>query len=285
MLYGLAAALGWGLADFMVAMIARRIGSFRTVVLAQGAALLAFTVLAASHVERVPAWHPALLALPAVGVLGAIAYLAFYRALELGPIALVSPIVAGYAAIVIGLSLAILHEAVPGLALAGAGVAICGVALASTDPRALRTETRTPRARSGLFFAVIAMTAFGVGAFLIGRYSKEVGWFGAIYLSRIGSAVTLIVISLLRTDRRFRGMGLRLVAWAALCGLLDIGGFAAFARGSELGLVSITAAASVTYPLIPIVFGVLHFRERPAPSQWAGVAAVGCGLALLALGR
>ena len=35
MIYGLGAALGWGLADFLVAIVARRIGSFATVVLAQ----------------------------------------------------------------------------------------------------------------------------------------------------------------------------------------------------------------------------------------------------------
>jgi drug/metabolite transporter (DMT)-like permease len=124
-----------------------------------------------------------------------------------------------------------------------------------------------------------------VGAFLIGRFSKEIGWFGAVYLSRVGAAFALLVVYLLRGDRRFRGVGPRFLAWAALCGVLDIGGFASFARGSELGFISVTAAASVIYPLIPILFGVLHFGERPARSQWAGVAAVGCGLALLAVGR
>ena len=68
-------------------------------------------------------------------------------------------------------------------------------------------------------------------------------------------------------------------------GVLDIGGFAAFARGSELGFISITAAASVIYPMIPILFGVLYLRERPAFSQWVGVATVGAGLTLLTLGR
>ena len=46
---------------------------------------------------RLPRWHPGVLALPAIGLLGALSYTAFYRALQLGPMALVSPIVAGYA--------------------------------------------------------------------------------------------------------------------------------------------------------------------------------------------
>jgi len=41
----------------------------------------------------------------------------------------------------------------------------------------------------------------------------------------------------------------------------------------------------VIYPLIPILVGVAYLRERPAPNQWVGVAAVGAGLVLLAIGR
>jgi uncharacterized membrane protein len=127
MIYGLGAALGWGLADVMVALIARRIGSFVTLVIGQLASLIAFTMLWLSGVTSVGRLHPALLLLPLIGVSGALSYVCFYRALELGPIALVSPIAAGYAAIVIALALLILREPVPPLAVVGAFVAIGGV--------------------------------------------------------------------------------------------------------------------------------------------------------------
>ena len=292
--YGLGAALGWGLADFMVAVIARRIGSFVTLVLAQSASVLFFTALLASGVVRLPGWHPGLLALPAIGILGALSYTAFYRALQLGPIALVSPIVAGYAAVVIALSLTVGGEAIPALALTGAAVTIAGVVLASADLRAIRRSRGRTRGGAGPLLAALAMAGFGVGAFLVGRYAKTTGWFGATYLSRLGSVTvvgfTAIVLAM-RHRRGTRGDPLRrrptLTEVAVTCaiGVLDIGGFAAFARGSELGFISITAAASVIYPMIPILFGVLYLRERPAFSQWVGVATVGAGLTLLTLGR
>jgi len=105
MIFGLGAAFAWGAADFGVALLARRIGSFTTLVLAQLGGIVLFSALLATPVGSLPRFHPGLLILPLIGISGALSYVAFYRALELGPIALVSPIAAGYAAIVIALSL------------------------------------------------------------------------------------------------------------------------------------------------------------------------------------
>ena len=272
-----------GVGRLGVALIARRIGSFTTLVLAQLAGIAFFSILVATPAASLPRLHPGLLLLPVIGISGALSYLAFYRALELGPIALVSPIAAGYAAIVIALSLAFLREHVAALALAGAATIIAGVVLASTDLRKLPTEER--RARGGIFFAVLAMVGFGVGAFLIAVFARDTGWFGTIYLSRLGSAATLGAILAVRGGRDLRAAGAKRVGPAFGIGILDIAGFALYARGAEVGRVSITAAASVIYPLIPILVGVSYLRERPAPSQWVGVAAVGAGLVLLTLGR
>jgi drug/metabolite transporter (DMT)-like permease len=283
MIFGLGAAFAWGSADFGVALVARRIGSFATLVLAQLAGIVFFSMLALTSAASLPRFHPGLLVLPVIGISGALSYVAFYRALELGPIALVSPIAAGYAAIVIALSLIFLHEHVAPLALLGAGVTIGGVILASTDLRRLPVEGR--RAKGGVFFALLAMVGFGVGGFLIGLFAEDTGWFGTIYLSRLGSAATLAAILATTGIGRLRAAGLRSSVPALLIGVMDIGGFALYARGAEVGRVSITAAASVIYPMIPILVGVAYLRERPAMNQWVGVAAVGTGLVLLALGR
>ncbi len=283
MIFGLGAAFAWGAADFGVALLARRIGSFTTLVLAQLGGIVLFSALLATPVGSLPRFHPGLLILPLIGISGALSYVAFYRALELGPIALVSPIAAGYAAIVIALSLIFLGEQVAALALGGAAAAIAGVVLASTDFRRMPVAGR--RIRGGLFFAVLAMVGFGVGAFLIGAFAKDTGWFGTIYLSRLGSAATLAALLSAKGTRAIRSAGAGRALTAFGIGFLDIGGFALYAKGAEVGRVSITAAASVIYPLIPILVGVAYFQERPAPNQWVGVTAVGAGLVLLAIGR
>jgi drug/metabolite transporter (DMT)-like permease len=284
MIFGLAAALGWGLADITVTVASRRIGSFFSVVLAQFAGTALFVVLLiAAHPPMPAPGAVRLIVLLIAGVSGALSYLAFYRGLQLGPIALVTPIVAGYSAIVIGLSLAVLHESVAALALTGASVTLAGVVLASTDVQAIRLRIRSER--GGAFYAVLAMFGFGIGAFVIGSYARDLGWFEAVFISHIGSTIALLALLAGRRDWSGLRVGTRFLGAVAVAGVVDILAFASFARGSELGHEAITAAASAVYPLIPVLTGVFFLRERPAPVKWIGVALVIAGLLLLAVGR
>lgn len=282
MIFGLTAALGWGVADFGAAVVARRAGSMATVLTSQVAGILTLLVLVA--VLR-PAWStpPGVIAGMAVnGVIAAAAYLLLYRALELGPVALVSPVVAAYAVITIALAVAFLGESLPGIVAFGAFTTVVGVVLTSTDLRTLGRPSST--GRSGLRYAMASMALFGVATFLLGRYAKEVGWLPALTLSRAFSTTTLVLVAMFaRRARRPRDAGLAAsaVAGGVLVGVIDVLGGSAYARGTELGYVSIVSAASATFPLIPVVGGILLLRERPAASQLAGVALVVGGLLLL----
>jgi drug/metabolite transporter (DMT)-like permease len=287
MIFGLGAALGWAFADFSAALISRRIGSMVTAALGQLAGFAAFTAILVWAHPAMPDSGSGIVWLPLTGVLGAAGYLAFYRGLELGPIALVSPIVAGYASIVIVLSLLILRESVPPLALAGAGVTLAGVVLASTDPRAIRAEAKT--ARGGAFYALLAMVSFGFATYIAGSYAKDVGWFETVYLTHLGTSVAMVFVLAvaLRTRDRSERKRRRATILLATCavGLIDIFAFASLARGAEIGFVSITAAASAVYPALPVLGGLIFLRERPAPTQMLGVPVVFAGLLLLAVGR
>jgi drug/metabolite transporter (DMT)-like permease len=284
-IFGLTAALGWGVADFGAAVVARRVGSMTTVVISQVGGILTLLVLVA--VLR-PAWStpPGVIAgMAANGAIAAGAYLLLYRGLELGPVALVSPVVAAYAVITIALAVAFLGESLPGIVAIGAFTTVVGVVLTSTDLRKLGRPS--PTGRSGLRYAIASMALFGVATFLLGRYAKEVGWLPALTLSRAFSMASLVGVAMFVAGARpTRGEGpvIPAVAGAALVGVIDVLGGAAYARGTELGYVSIVSAASATFPLIPVVGGILLLRERPAASQLAGVTLVVGGLLLLGTG-
>ncbi len=284
MFYGLGAALGWGLADIMAAISGRRIGSLRTVVIAQFASLGVLVAVVAVLRPPMAASGTQIAILLVGGVLGAGAYLALYKGLALGPIALVSPIVAAYAAITILLAVVFLHERLGGLAFVGTLLTLGGVILTATDPRALRRERR-PLKGGGIPWGIAAMLLFGVATFVLGRVSHDIGWAAPTMYSRIGDvAVIVIVAVLLRRRMRGRPLGWRDWGLAALVGLTDMLGVISYARGSELGFVSIVTAASVAFIVLPVVVGFVLFRERPAPSQIVGIGVVAAGLAVLALG-
>ena len=287
----MAAAL-WGLADLGTAVVARRTGSFRTLVIAQFAAtlLLTFVLFAGAPFGHLgtAAW-----AVPLTGAFATLAYFGLYKGLELGPVALVSPITAAYAAVTVILAVVILNETLSPLAAGGAALTIAGVVIATTSPRTLRMKgTDEPFGRHGITYAVVAMLAFGITTFVIGAYSGTTGWFAPVYLSRLGTVATLTVMMVMGGKRipwiaeaTPGRIAPSVVAGAVAIGIADVVGLLFFARGGQLGFVAVAAAASAVFPLVPIAGGMFVFGERPAPVQLAGVAAVIGGLVLLGLGH
>jgi drug/metabolite transporter (DMT)-like permease len=280
-IFGLGTALAWGIADVAAAVVGRRIGSLATTVASQVAAL--FPLLALRVATGAP-WSTdggQLAALLATGVVGASAYALFYRALELGPVALVSPVSAAYAAVTVPLAVVFLGESLRGLALVGALLTMAGVVLISADLRRIPAEAT--RGFPGLAPALGCLVLFGVSAFLLGMLSKDLGWLPTVTLVRVGSVASLL---LLLAARRPALRGLGRPAWAAAAagvGLADIAGVILFAWGMEVGLVSVVSVVSSTYTLIPVAAGVAFLGERPAPNQAAGVLVVIAGLVLLGL--
>ena len=92
MIYGLIAALGFGLADFEGAIAGRRIGSLWTVILGQTLSAIVMTVVFFATDAHLSVLGPFLGFVALNGICAAAAYQTHYRALELGPVAVVSPI-------------------------------------------------------------------------------------------------------------------------------------------------------------------------------------------------
>ena len=263
MIYGLVAALGWGLADFGGAVVGRRIGSLSTVVVSQGFNALFMTGLIALGEHDLGTLGPYIGFVALNGVASAVAYVTHYRALQLGPVAIVSPIGATYAV--------------------GGVVTVVGVMLASTDLR--KVEEGLHRARPpGLPWAIVSAVMFGVGGFLLGYLSQRVGWVVGLWASRMAQLVAFSSYAAFRRSE-ITGIGVNgATAGAVGVGLADLLGVIAYSAGAEMGFVSIVLTASAVFPLIAVVLSVVLLHERPVPNQYAGIALVIGGLLMLGFG-
>ncbi|MFL5693559.1 MAG: EamA family transporter [Ktedonobacteraceae bacterium] len=70
---------------------------------------------------------------------------------------------------------------------------------------------------------------------------------------------------------------------AAAVGLLETIGLLLYSEATHIAATSIVAAISSCFALIPLVFGMTVFHERPTKQQVVGVCMVITGLMLLAL--
>jgi drug/metabolite transporter (DMT)-like permease len=281
-IYGLGTAFGWGLADFIAAIVSRRIGVVAALLLAQFAGLICLAVFFVVTHPSLEISAAQLILLVANGLIASVAYYSLYKGLELGPIALVSPIVSAYAAFTIALAVVFLSEAITGPEFVGILVTFGGVALASTDLKALRAGGAMHG--PGVRFGLVSMLAFGASTFLIARLSRDLGWWLPVAISRITTTAALLVGStILHREPSFAKVDARSFLECAVIGVADVGGLILYARGSQLGLVSIVAAASAAYAVIPVIGGLILFRERPVVNQFVGIAVVFAGLLVLGL--
>lgn len=282
MIFGLVAALGWGAADFGGAVAGRRIGSLPTVVVAQGLGTVIVTVVFFGAGHGVGELAPIAWWMVLNGLVSAGAYLTHYRALQLGPMAVVSPISAAYAAVGVVLSVLILHERPGPLAMVGAVITVLGVMLASTDLQKLRAGTHG--IPPGLPWAIAAAVMFGVGGFILGWASKQVGAIPALWGSRAMQAVCFAGIAILQ-PRDLKHIGVNAgTMWAVVTGLTDLVGVLAFTHGASEGFLSIVLVASAIFPLIAVALSVAFLHERPVANQIVGAFVVVTGLVLLGLG-
>ncbi len=292
--YGLLSALCWGISTLLAAVAARRIGALRTVVLGEAAGLASYGLLSLlGHFSLRGVGNTAWLLLVLAGVIGVGGYLALYRGLESGHVGLVSAISACYGGVTALLSVLLLRERLTVAAVAGIAATVAGVMLAvlrrQAGPAVRPAEEGGPPAKVaapaiGAAFGLAAALCYGVSGFMIGRYTRDLGWLVPVVIARCGAMVLLL--GLLATPLRgpagarlTRGLG-----WALAAGLVDAAGLAFFARGDQVGLVAVTAAVSSAYPLIPLIGGLLLFRERLRPQQVGGAALILAGLVLLGLG-
>lgn len=280
-LFGVLAAVGWGVADFVAAMASKRLGVLRT---ATGVHLSS-SVAAAGYFLFV--FEPDLLTwlhwtvLGGVSVLGVLIYITFYRALSEGPVAIISPIVSAYAIVVIALAMVFSGERLSGWQALGAVCSISGVALASFDPRGFAGGGRL----IGLGAALAIATMFGIGllSYSMGILSRELGWFLPVYISRTMTLLLFIPLTAAMRQWTLRSVTLPLAVGVAVAGIVEMGAMFAYTRGTEVGVISIVAAASITYPIIPMLGGIAVFGERLALSQWVGLVVTLAGLFVLAL--
>jgi drug/metabolite transporter (DMT)-like permease len=135
-IFALAAALSWGLADFLGAVSTRRVGLLLTMCTGQVVTLVVLGFVAATlRSDNVHLSWGELAALVLSGILGAASYAGFYRALQLGPVSLVSPVFSAYAAITVLLAVVVGQESLAAAALAGIAATLGGVILASAAGR------------------------------------------------------------------------------------------------------------------------------------------------------
>jgi drug/metabolite transporter (DMT)-like permease len=291
LLFGLGAAVSWGLVDVCAAIASRRVGSLRVLVIAQIASLAVLSIAALIMGAGLPTEASIVVAAGAAGIGAAGAYLSFFTALRIGPLAVVSPTVAAYGGLTVILAVIFRGEALSVGQAVGAGVATTGVILAGVvfdgGIRGTRIVSR------GIGFALTALVLFAVVTVGMAGPIKAAGWLPVVLVSRIVN--TIVSCALLGAVLASRSPRLEpfvatsepatraMFGLVVLAGLLDVVGLISFAIGLEVAETWLVGLASSFGPAVAVLVAVALLGERLRPTQWLGLAGIATGLVFVAV--
>ncbi|HWN26656.1 MAG TPA: DMT family transporter [Actinomycetospora sp.] len=266
-LLGLAAALSYGVGDFVGGALSRRLPALTLLVLGQGAALLVL-LPASTLVDGTPG--PAALAWGAgAGVAGAAGSYCFLRGFATGRLGVVTPTASVTAAGLPVLVDLLRGVAVSGPAALGIVLALVAVVLVGLpEPRGAAHPSPGPT-RRGVGWGLGAGAAHAVMYVLLGEAPTGGGLWPAV-------ALFVVIVGVALPAAGLRGTRLRLpprqVPAVLTVGVLSAAGTVAYLLAAGAGSVGVAAVTTELSPVVTAVLARVLLAEPLPPLRSLGLA-------------
>ncbi|MDA0182541.1 DMT family transporter [Solirubrobacter phytolaccae] len=266
----LLASLLWGTADFLAGRASRVHPAVLVALVGQAAGLIALGLILSIRGLDAESLVPGALS----GAVGSVAILAFYRALALGTMSVVAPIVATSAIVPVFAGVLLDGERPGGLQWLGMAMALAGVMLASREP----VHTTAVDPRKAIQLALVAAFFIGLAlVFLDG--AAEHDSLGGVFAARIVGVAVLGVLAWRVAARA----PLKELPKLGAIGLLDTGANTAFAIATTGGLLSLVAVLGGLFPVVTVALAYVILHERLVPIQRVGVLLALAGIPLISV--
>ena len=286
LLTGLGAALAWGTLDIFSALASRRVGSLVVTTGMQIVGAVLIWMLAFGSGTTFPTDPTVIIGGALVGLAGAGAYLSYFTGLRIGPIAVVSGVVAAYGGLTVVLAVVVRNETLDPIQALGATLATVGVILTGVAFDGSLRGTRL--ASPGVIFAVVALVLFAMMSIGTDIVIDRAPWEQVLLVSRTTNATLSIVILVVAVTvaRRLAEPMLsgdpgatpmansRVILLILFAGILDVLGLLAFSYGLQHAETWLVGLASSFGPAVTIVIAVALLGERLKPIQWVGLAGI-----------
>jgi uncharacterized membrane protein len=286
-LLGLAAALSYGLSDFLGGLLSRRV-HYAIVAVIGNASALVVTVLVLAASGPAAAGPDAMFWGAAAGFGGGFGTLMLYRGLGLGRMGVVAPLSAlGTAAlpVVVGVLLGD-RPSVP--AWLGVFLALPAIWLVSTSvddgSEAAETPARSATLAEGVIDGLLAGVGFAL--LLVGlNLAGDASGLWPVVASEVTS-VAFVSVALLGTVVRLGGgrPPARELAGAVSVGVLGAAAVISYFFATQGGLLSIVAVLTSLYPAATVVLAAVLLHEAISRRQSVGLVLAVASVVLIVIG-
>ena len=286
LLFGLIAALLWGVHDFCVRHLSQRLAAATMLLGSLTAGILVLLVIIAASGARVQVNAKIAGYALASGGFYALACFGLYKAFAIGPVRLVAPICGAYPVLSFALA-ALMGQPIRFDQWLATFAVVAGIALVARQPE----DDADTRSRSvAIAWATLGAAGFAL-TFAFGQTAVQVaGGLG----TDAGAELPITLMSRLAAMALVGGWVIysRLplaplrphLPLLGLMGLLDVAALGLVLAAGGLANPEFAAVASSLFGLVTILFAWRFLREQMVALQWSGVGLVFAGIAWLAAG-
>ncbi len=281
---GLAAAIGFGAADFIGGIQARRHSVPIVVAISQGTGLTIVGIVVAVSGQALPPLNAV-----ALGFLSGVALLlgvtAYYRGFSIGAMGVVGPIAATAVVIPLAVGL-IMGDDLSALQAGGIVVAVAGIIATGYQPGA----SRGGHLALGVGMAILAAIGIGIYYPLIDFAAEHTTVLWVVFLHRIGAVTTIALFvypylargPMKRSEHSREHFGPIDAGSLVGMGVISVTATGLFAAATTEGLLSVVSVLAAMFPVTTILLARLFLGERLAIPQRAGAVAALIGVGLIA---
>ncbi|MEJ6389416.1 DMT family transporter [Gymnodinialimonas ulvae] len=268
LLLGLLAAFSWAVHDLCVRKVSAAEGTFASLVsvLTLGTLVALPFALAWGAASEAPT--EAYVRAFAAGLVYGVAGLGLYKALEIGPVRLVAPIIGAYPIISMGWAaytgspLTLFHWAAVFVVIGG----VAFIAMSSDDGASDGSKG------AAIFWSLVSGPSFAI-AFALSQSATVLADEWTMMLPfRVAAIVMVMALAVLWRTSLLPRIG---SLWIfAIMGTLDLIAISAVSAAGSLPYPEFAAVAASTFGLITVVLATIFMGERMRVPQWAAVLAV-----------
>lgn len=279
--FGLLAALSFGISDLFLPKASRAEGSLRTLFYTQifGGALVGIVILLTKPSDFLKVMtFPGLIAI-CIGLVMGLGYALLIRSFELGPLMLVSPISSSFAAFTVLLSIFISKETPSLFQSIGLILVLTGIVLASISTDAKRSIKFLD---SGVILSLFSALLIGLAFWLLRFVVVELGSQLSVFLMRI-SAFIFLTLYFLVTKRSSKLTHKSSLKWLLLIGALNTGASLFYNWGLSIGLTSVVSVITSLYSVITIILAYLFLSQKITRFQALGMLVTLLGIGFVSI--
>ena len=268
-IWGMISLFSWGVGDYLARIYSTKVGSLRTAFyirfISLFPSLLIFPVQAyLGQLYNPTDWTVVLQLGPILGIVLALAAVAYYRGLETGVVSIVVAVTSAWFAVGVILAFILLGEVLSIQQALIIGIIAMGIIMLS----GLQTSTKDKS--TGFLLGLTSMFLLGTATLLF-KYLGEAS--GSIMTSFVGSLGSIIM---LWVWLRISGLEVVLpkregIQVLIAAGLLEAGGVLSMIIGLSQAPIFIVAPLSAAHPIVTMSLALIFLKERLSRVQSVGV--------------